>query len=331
MADADIQVPVTGTGDAGPKKVDTRTVGAGADEHRQVIVLGSPTTAADVAGVTAANGLAVDVTRFPTGAKVQLTDGTDDATISVAGARKPLDTHLIDAAGNVISSFGGAGGTSAADDADMTPGSTVATPIMGVTESSPTTVTDGDMGIIAIDSNRRVKVRVSASDLDIDHDAADSGQPVKIGGRSITTFPTAVANNDRTNGHFTTLGQQLVAAFDPGAQVWKSFNATTTQTGVNIWVPGGGKKIALTHLDVSAYGTTAARCILWFAATGTTAFVEGTHQPAFKGSFAPSSTVKPGALPPLPHPIYCVTADFCLKITTDAAMSVDVVAYGYEF
>jgi hypothetical protein len=60
MADAD--VPITaGSG----TKIDTRTVGAGTDEHRQVVVVGDPSTAAAVAAVTAANGLAVDVTRLP--------------------------------------------------------------------------------------------------------------------------------------------------------------------------------------------------------------------------------------------------------------------------
>lgn len=48
MADAD--VPITaGTG----TKIDTRTVGAGTDEHRQVVVVGDPATAANVAAVTA--------------------------------------------------------------------------------------------------------------------------------------------------------------------------------------------------------------------------------------------------------------------------------------
>jgi hypothetical protein len=59
MADSDIQI-TAGSG----TKVDTRTVGTGADEHRQVVVIGDPTTAAEVAVVTAANGLKVDVTRI---------------------------------------------------------------------------------------------------------------------------------------------------------------------------------------------------------------------------------------------------------------------------
>lgn len=48
MADADVAI----TAGAGTK-IDTRTVGAGTDEHRQVIVIGDPATAANVAEVAA--------------------------------------------------------------------------------------------------------------------------------------------------------------------------------------------------------------------------------------------------------------------------------------
>lgn len=58
MADADVQI-TAGTG----TKIDTRTVGAGTDEHRQVICIGDPTTAANVALVDATYGLEVDVSR----------------------------------------------------------------------------------------------------------------------------------------------------------------------------------------------------------------------------------------------------------------------------
>lgn len=54
MPDADIQI----TAGSGPK-VDTRTVGAGSDENRQVIVIGDPVTAANVATVLATGNLSV--------------------------------------------------------------------------------------------------------------------------------------------------------------------------------------------------------------------------------------------------------------------------------
>jgi len=62
MADSDIQI-TAGSG----TKVDTRTVGTGSDEHRQVIVIGDPTTAANVAPVDGTYGLEVDVSRVVPG------------------------------------------------------------------------------------------------------------------------------------------------------------------------------------------------------------------------------------------------------------------------
>lgn len=42
------------------------------------------------------------------------------------------------------------------------------------------------------------------------HDSADSGNPVKIGGKARTANPTAVANNDRVDASFDDLGRQLM-------------------------------------------------------------------------------------------------------------------------
>lgn len=74
MADSDVSI-TAGTG----TKIDTRTVGAGVDEHRQVMVIGDPSTASAVASVTAVNGIAVDVTRV-TGS-VTIGDGSQNIAI----------------------------------------------------------------------------------------------------------------------------------------------------------------------------------------------------------------------------------------------------------
>jgi hypothetical protein len=58
-----------------------------------------------------------------------------------------------------IMAGGGSGGTSAADDADFTDGTTAGTPAMGVYESTPTTVTDGDLGVVGITEDRSLKVQ----------------------------------------------------------------------------------------------------------------------------------------------------------------------------
>lgn len=89
MADADVQI-TAGSG----TKIDTRTVGAGVDEHRQVICIGDPTTAGNVASVDATFGLEVDVARIVPGVgathlgKAEDTAHTDgDTGVLILGVR----------------------------------------------------------------------------------------------------------------------------------------------------------------------------------------------------------------------------------------------------
>lgn len=56
-----------------------------------------------------------------------------------------------------IVSGAGSGGTASADDADFTAGTTSGTPAMGVYESSPTNVTNNDMGIVGITQTRQLR------------------------------------------------------------------------------------------------------------------------------------------------------------------------------
>lgn len=163
------------------------------------------------------------------------------------------------------------------------------------------------------------------------HDVVDSGNPLKIGGKARTAMPTAVAALDRVDGSFDTYGRQLVAHLDPGMQVWKSVNVTTTQTGSDVWTPGGSKRIAVTYLAISAYATTAGRVILWFGANADTTYTAGTDQLIWAGSFAPSTTSKPGVILVPTHPLFAVTADHEIHLTTDANISLDITVYGYEF
>jgi len=86
MADAD--VPITaGSG----TKIDTRTVGAGTDEHRQVVVVGDPTTAANVGAVDASGRLKVDAS----GVAVPVTDNSGSLTVD-APVGTPVYVRLSD-------------------------------------------------------------------------------------------------------------------------------------------------------------------------------------------------------------------------------------------
>lgn len=58
----------------------------------------------------------------------------------------------------VAISGAGSGGTSAVDQAAFTAGVSAGTPAMGVYEASPTTLTDGQVGLIGLTNDRKVKV-----------------------------------------------------------------------------------------------------------------------------------------------------------------------------
>lgn len=170
-----------------------------------------------------------------------------------------------------------------------------------------------------------------STDGTIAHDAVDSGNPVKVGGKARNAFPAAVANGDRTDAATDLFGRMLTAEIDPAMQVHKSVNVTTTQTGTDVWSPASGKRIAVTSLVIGSYGTTAARVILWFGDNADTTFTAGTDQQLFAASFAPSATAKPGAVYCPRTPIFCTVADRELHLTTDAGISLDITVEGYEY
>ena len=317
---------------------------AGKDYQYVKLVSGTLDSTEKIEG-TAANGLEVDVTRV-TGTvtttstlaagsafagKVQLTDGTSDATVRNLAANDALNVAIVDGSGAQVTSFGGSGGTSSTDNSAFTAGTTADTPIAGFYQSAPSAVTDGRSAAIGITVNREVKVSVTDSALDVDHDAADSGKPVKTGAKAANALPAAVANADRTNNVSDLFGRLLVAHVDPAMVTHKNLTYTSQQTGTDVWDPAAGKKIAVTSVIIGSYGTTSGRIILWFGDNADTTFTQGTDQVLVAASFAPSSTSKPGLVYTPATPVFCTTADFEIHVTTDAAISFDLTVEGYEF
>lgn len=178
----------------------------------------------------------------------------------------------------------------------------------------------------------RVSGSVTTVDAgDVAHDAADSGNPVKVGGKAANAFPTAVANNDRANLITDLFGRLMTTHIDPAQQKHANKTYTSSQTGTDVITPTSGKKLAITSVVLGAYGTTAGRLILWFGDNADTTFTQDTDQVLVAASFAPSSTSKPGLIFTPAVPVFCTTADRELHITTDAALSVDVTIEYYEF
>lgn len=213
-------------------------------------------------------------------------------------------------------------------------GNGVAAQALRVTLASDSTgvVTVQDGGnVITVDGTVTVQGEVDVVG-NVAHDAVDSGDPVKIGGKARSAFPAVVAADDRVNAMFDLFGRLLTAGIAPEQFVWKSFNATTAQTGADVWTPAAGKKIAVTSVLIGVYGTTAGRLILWFGDDADTTYTAGTDQLLAALSYAPSASLKERDFLVFPFPGHvCNTADRELHITTDAAMSVDLAVTGYEF
>ena len=130
-------------------------------------------------------------------------------------------------------------------------------------------------------------------------------------------------------------GAQVVASAphvgmlgDPFALTAKSAQFTTAQTGIALWTPGTGKRIIVTMIQIQAGGTTAATVQVWFGGAADTTYTRGTDLAIFDGEFAPSATLKPGVVLSGMFPAGAV--DHVLRLTTNAAATVTVTAWGYE-
>lgn len=164
-----------------------------------------------------ADGHNVTVDNSTGAAAVNIQDGgntiTVDGTVAVTHAAltelgSAINSDKLDV--NIVSSDVATGGTSAADDADFTAGTTPGTPSQGVYESTPTSVTDGDLGTVGITSGRRLKTSATidaalpAGTNAIGKLAANSG--VDIGDVDVTSsaLPTGAstsAKQDTVIGH----------------------------------------------------------------------------------------------------------------------------------
>lgn len=114
----------------------------------------------------------------------------------------------------------------------------------------------------------------------------------------------------------------------PEMQVTKVVNVTSQQAGTDVWSPQSGKRIAVTDLTVSAYGSTSGKVTLWFGDNADTSYTAGTDQVLENVNLAPVSGLAKayGAAP-----VVCMAPDRELHLTTDAAISLDIVIRGYEW
>lgn len=86
----------------------------------------------------------------------------------------------------------------------------------------------------------------------VNHDVADSGAPVKIGGRARTSNITAVASDDRCDAITDTQGRLVVAPYTIPAALVAGVSAQITNTSDTavIAAQGAGVRIYVTHFVV---------------------------------------------------------------------------------
>lgn len=154
------------------------------------------------------------------------------------------------------------------------------------------------------------------------HDAADSGAPIKFGGRARTTEITAVASDDRTDAIFDKVGKQVVLPYAI-PESFVSGAITTAMTGTTstslVAAPGAGLRNYLTTIIVSnSHATVGTDVIIQDGSGGTTLLT------------IPAAAVYGGAVITLPTPLRqptTATAIFCANVTTGASTKVSAVGY----
>lgn len=114
--------------------------------------------------------------------------------------------------------------------------------------------------------------------------------------------------------------------------VHKDAEYTTTQTGAALWTPTTGKKFVITDITIATGGTTAGVVTIWQSnsSTADTTYTAGTDYTILRAEFAPSATAKPGLIKSFRTPYVATLADYVVRVTTSAGITVYIQVEGYE-
>lgn len=157
---------------------------------------------------------------------------------------------------------------------------------------------------------------------DVAHDAADSSNPVKVGGKAVSAEPTAVTANDRAN-FITDLVGKLITLPYANPENFVSGAITSAMTGTTstslIAAPASGLRNYITQITVSnAHATVGTDVIIQDGSGGTTLYT------------IPAAAVYGGAVITFPVPLRqptTATAIYCANVTTGASTKVSASGY----
>jgi hypothetical protein len=240
MADTSIAV-TAGSGTS----IDTRTEATNGN-HRQVVVLGDPSTNAGVAAVDASAGLKVDL---GSDNDVTVTSGNITVSGTVTANLSTTDNNVLDAIALDTAAI-----KTAVEILDNTvAGSEMQVDVVGALPAGTNAI-----GKLAANSG------VDIGDVDVTsavitggavaHDSADSGNPIKVGAKAAATLSTAtlVAAADRTD-MIGDLDGALIVRGDRALGDLVSGNASNTDgTSTSVLASGGaGVKHYITDVTIT--------------------------------------------------------------------------------
>ncbi|MBT1154363.1 hypothetical protein J1C56_02030 [Aminobacter anthyllidis] len=154
------------------------------------------------------------------------------------------------------------------------------------------------------------------------HDGADSGNPIKIGGRARSSEIAAVASDDRADFVTDLTGKQIVLPY-ANPENFVSGAITSAMTGTTstslVAAPGAGLRNYITAIVVSnAHATVGTDVAIQDGSGGTTLMT------------IPAAAVYGGAVITLPVPLRQPTANtalYCANVTTGSSTKVSAVGY----
>lgn len=185
---------------------------------------------------------------------------------------------------------------------------------------------DGDYQPLIFDSTGKLWVNAvvssGATAGDVAHDAADSGNPVKVGGKAVSAEPAAVTANDRAN-IITDLVGKLITLPYANPENFVSGAITSAMTGTTstslLAAPAAGLRNYITQITVSnSHATVGTDVVIQDGSGGTTLYV------------IPAAAVYGGAVLTFPVPLRqptTATAIFCANVTTGASTKVSASGY----
>ncbi len=197
--------------------------------------------------------------------------------------------------------------------------------ILGVRKDTAVALgADGDYAPLQFDSTGKLWVNAAAGSTagDVAHDSADSGNPVKVGGKAVSAEPAVVTAADRANFYTDLVGKLIVLPY-ANPENFVSGAITSAMTGTTstslISAPASGLRNYITTIIVSnAHASIGTDIVIQDGSGGTTLLT------------IPAAAVYGGAAVTLPTPLRqptTATAIYCANVTTGASTKVSAVGY----